>query len=75
MEIGITFMMILLGLVCLQLGYKLCDAQWTEKAQENLEEMVSAHVNEIIELYEASYRNAFANALKIIEEEKEKLQK
>jgi hypothetical protein len=75
MAIEITFMLIILGLVCLQLGYKLCDAQWTERAQEHLEEMVAEHVNEIIELYETSYRNAFANALKIIEEEREKLQK
>ena len=63
------------GIACYVIGYRVCEDKWRDGMTENVTKMVESKLGEIRDLYEETYRNVLRHLVEILKEEKENGQK
>ena len=70
-KIGITILMVVLGIVCYRFGYKMCENDWRDRLEERVTELINEKLNEVRALYDETYRNVLRDLLAIKKEVEE----
>ena len=75
----ISLLVVILGIILsvamYRFGYKMCEFKWTELQRENIESLIETRIDEIRQLYDEVFRNAYRELLNKLDEEKNKSNK